>query len=360
MTPDIPNRPEFIEWRTDVSLLGQPTMLWNFAKVIVLSVLLMGSLLSFLVAMNGDFDMIPGMLGLTGAVGGGFAVLMLLVILVVFRNRMAMAYRVDAACARMVQIDRRAKVGTKAAIILGALSGSPSAVGAGLLAETQATQNVAWSAVRKVRCSPRWRTVQLANSWRTVLILYCTPETYEPVARYVEAAVGAAPHVDKPNPVPGLLVRSLLTILASITLFILPRAVHVDMLWPLLVMAFALTSVWFLPIFGWVVMAGLAWIATLATIQGADHGFDRMDGDEWAGALVGLAGAAYLAVQSFMLLRGRVESALAGDLAEMEEEPEEQEEQEEPPPPVDERPRFCTQCGARLDAQGRCPDCRSP
>lgn len=357
------SRNSALEWRIDVSLLGQPTMVANFVKVIVISGGVMGALLAFLALTQGNPGEIVSMLQLTAVSVGVVAAIMLLVMIVFFRNRMSMAFRVDTAGARSEVVDRRARAGGKAALVVGVLSGKPQLLGAGLIAASTSSQSLAWSAVRKAACSPRWRTIKLANSWRTAMILYCDASNYEEVARFVENAVRSAPHRVRPNPLPGLLLRSALTVAAAAPMFVLPYPITVDSLAPLIVLTFALVSVWLLPIFGWVVIGGLGWVAAEAIAAGlapytSDFTgetlprFDLMSGDDWAEIAVALVGAAYLIGQSVALLKGRFESALAGDMNEGEPAPRPSASAESPP-----IARFCAHCSARLDAAGRCPSC---
>jgi len=299
-------------------------------------------------------------------------VIMLLVMIVFFRNRMSMAFRVDAAGARSAVIDRRARGAGKAALVVGALSGKPQLVGAGLIASSTSSQSLAWSAVRKASCSPRWRTIKLANSWRTAMILYCDASNYDEVARFVVEAMRTSPRSHRPNPLPGLLLRSALTVAASAPLFGLPHPFTVDMLVPLLVMAFALISVWLFPVFAWAVFGGLTWIAVEVAAAGfAPYAsdvtgktlsrFNLMLGDDWAMVAVALTGAAYLIGQSVALLKGRFESALAGDMNEGAPASPTNASSDRPtplPPPAESpQARFCAFCGAKLDAAGRCPTC---
>jgi len=361
-----------LEWRIDVSLLGQPAMIANFVKVIVIAAGVMAALLAFLALVQGNTGEIIPLLQLTAACVGVVAAIMLLVMIAFFRNRMGMAFRVDAGGARAWTIDRRARAGGKAAIVVGALSAKPQLLGAGLIAASTSAQSLAWSAVRKAAYSPRWRTIKLANSWRTALILYCDASNYEEVARFVEAAVRAAPRRWRPNPLPGLLLRSALTVVASAPLFGLPYPITVDLLAPLMVMAFALVTVWFLPIFAWAVFGGLAWVAVEAAAAGfAPYTseltgetlprFDLMLSEDWAMVAVALVGAAYLIGQSVALLKGRFESALAGDMDEgapasggnaSVDRP-----TRAPPPAEPPAARSCAFCGAKLDAAGGCPTC---
>jgi len=161
------------------------------------------------------------------------------------------------------------------------------------------------------------------------MILYCTRENYEKVAEAVRASV--LPHardVGRTSPLPGLLLRSMLAVVACIPLFNLPSPIHVGLFVPLVVLCFALTAIWFLPVFGWVVIGGLGLLAANAflsamapytsRITGATFPhYGLMSGDDWAVAALAGLGAAFLLWLSVALLHGRYESALAGDERDM-------------------------------------------
>ncbi len=182
-----------------------------------------------------------------------------------------MSFVVDERGTQGVVIDRRARIGAKAAIAAGAVAGSPAVTGTGLLAETSADQGVSWRAVRSVACSPQRRTVTLASAWRTLLVLYCAADNYEAVADRATRAVAAQPRRPMFNPVPGFLARSALMIAAATPLFFLPRRLHVKAFVPLLALCFALAAVWLLPVFGWVVIGCVAVVGAQAAFNAIEH-----------------------------------------------------------------------------------------
>lgn len=162
------------------------------------------------------------------------------------------------------------------------------------------------------------------------MILYCTRENYEKVVDVVRASVVARPRRGEwKNPLPGLLLRTAMALVACVPLFNLPSSIQVSLLIPLVVLCFALAAIWFLPVFGWVAIGALglltanallaAMIPYTSRITGATfplYGF--MSGDDWAMAARAGLGAAFLIWLSVALLRGRYESALAGDERDME------------------------------------------
>jgi hypothetical protein len=298
---------DVVEWKLDVSLLGQPSMIFNFVKVIVGSFLIVFVFVGAAMLSGGTrIEVVLGLAQLFVMCSGIVAILMLFVILVFFRNRMTMAYRIDEDGARSLMIDRRARSGSRVAAVVGALSGQPGVAGAGLIAIGSESQFVRWSAVRKVRYSPRWKAIGLVNDWRTVMTLYCSDVNYDEVAGVVARSVGKSCPSKRKNPLPGLLFRTVLTLVACSPLFGLHGIMGSDDFIPFLTLGFALASVWLIPILAWLVFASLAWIAFSCVV--ATHVYGGVI------ALVPSAlGCAYLAVQSAALLTGRVRSALLGD-----------------------------------------------
>ncbi len=262
-------------------------MLATFARLFVLTGLIMGALLSFLLAVTGEARSIVPMLEMTGILTAGLAVLSGLVCLVIFRNRMHMRFSVDAEAAQAEVIDTRAKIANKVAVVLGILTGRPGLAGAGLIAQSSSHQKAVWNAVARARYHPTWRTVSLSNGWRTVLNLFCTRENYDAVAATVRTALAARKIKARPkNPLPKLLLRTVLVTLACVPLFALPELDEQAVFPAFPILCFALASVWLIPLLAWVVLAGIAWMAALELSAG--------------------------------LLRGRIRSGLAGDLLELE------------------------------------------
>jgi hypothetical protein len=322
--------PPTLEWETDVHLVTHPLMLANFAKLFVITAFIMGALLSFILAVTGEMQSIVPMLELTGALTGGLAVLSGLICLVIFRNRMRMRFSLDAKAAEAEVIDTRAKTANKIAVVAGILTGRPGLAGAGLIAQSSSRQKAVWNAVARARYYPAWRTVSLSSGWRTVLNLFCTRENYDAVAATVREALAARKiKARSKNLLPKLLLRTALVILACVPLFGLPELEDQAIFPAILILCFALASVWLIPLLSWVVLAGIAWMAALELLAGSEtrtsmfgngsfRTYEVFSGDDWALIVAAALGAAYLVWLSAGLLRGRIQSGLAGDLLELE------------------------------------------
>jgi hypothetical protein len=93
-------------------------------------------------------------------------------------------------------------------------------------------------------------------------------------------------------------------------------------------LCFALASLWLIPVMAWAVFLGLGWLAVLelfaqnetrtSMFDGTSYrAYEVMSGDDYALLVVAALGSAYLIWLCVGLLRGRIRSALAGDMAEM-------------------------------------------
>jgi len=179
-----------------------------------------------------------------------------------------------------------------------------------MISAATSDQNILWEDVASTRFRPRWRTISLANSWRTVLILFCRDDNYEAVATAVRTAVEArtADQPARKSPLPSLLLRSAMAVIATIPLFLLLQQLGVELFAPLLILCFALATIWFLPVFAWVVMATLAYVSITALYALAQS--RGLRGDDWMILVLALFGAGYLLWLSIAALRGRIQPAL--------------------------------------------------
>lgn len=316
------------KWDIDVSILGQPLMMVGFVKIFAIAGLVMWALLAFIMAVQGDMKAIVGLTQLVGAVLAGLTVLSILVMVLVLRNRMSMRYHLDDEGITAEMIDSRVKTTQTLAIVLGALAGKPGAVGAGLTSRSQNVERTVWGAVTKVRRHEGGRVVALSNAWRTIMYVFVREADWPKVAEEIETAVARDRAKVLPdargNPVPRLLLLTLGTIVASIPFFVLPREVGNDIFAAIFVLAFAVTSIWLLPVFAWVTWAGIAWICGRALIFGAlpyhsQFGggeypqFQLMSDNDWAVLIFAALGIAWHVWLGRRLLTGLEESALAGD-----------------------------------------------
>jgi len=319
-----------LSWEADVGLLTNPLLLRQFGTLLAVTGLVMFGLLSLLFAVQGEWESIPMALLATLVGVGVLALLMLVVVLLFFGNRFRARFAVSETGVSFETVDRRAKAANRLAALLGVLGGSSSTAGAGMIGLSRESEAYGWRGIAVATYYPRSHSIALRNRWRMVAFLACTPGNYDQVAAFVRqhladrAAAG-------PSPLPRLLGRTLLVIVASLPVFLLPYPFELDLLLPLIMLCFALATVWLVHLFGWVVIATALLIAAQIVLialgtresmfawRGAYRTYEILDTSDWLALALAAVGLVYLVVSSWRAARGRVPSALSQDYAEGEE-----------------------------------------
>lgn len=172
-----------LSWIADVPLLTNPVILRAFVFVFVLSYLLIVLVFAAILAPEGNLDRLPAFMGAMLIGFAGAAVLVVLVMLVVFRNRMRCRFVLDDDGFGSVVVDRRAEIGASLALIAGAGSGNATLAGAGMAAGSGQREYTRWDRVAEVRFYPEnLRIVMTAAGWWPVGALHCSKESYAAVA----------------------------------------------------------------------------------------------------------------------------------------------------------------------------------
>lgn len=308
-----------LDWCIDVGLVTEPLMLAAYLKVMVIAAFVMGALLSFLMVLGGNAEAIVPMLELVGIAMAVIMVLSLFAAVVVMGNRFSIRFIVDERGVRQLTIDRRASAASTAAVVVGVLAGSPGATGAGLIAKSQADRSTAWSGIVSVRYHPSRRAISLSNSWRTVMQIFCTPENYEAVAARVAAETAAHEkgRRARPSPLPGLLFKTVVIVIACLPFFSLPYPFELDFFVPILTMCFAIAALWLIPLLGVVSIGGLGWMWLEIAVR-ADGTSLMSRPDKWVPLAVAGFTTMVLVVLIIGLIRGTFASGLLGDEEELE------------------------------------------
>ena len=327
----IPSRA--LHWDIDIPLLTNVYMLRAMLTVTLGSAALVAALVSLMLAVQGDGSLIPPMLGLFAAAGLGFLLLALLVMGLVFGNRLRARFSVDDQGVSFQTRDRVAKASNRAALALGLVLGRPGAAGSGLLAMTQEQQTLRWAGGFRAEFDAAHHSIALRNRWRTLLRVYCTPDNHAAVCARVREQMArhhTAERAQGRSPVAGYVVRTALAVLACVPMFLLAPVFDYGLLLPLLLMCFAIATIWFVRHLAWVVLGCSATLAVSMLMAGMvvrESAFSRgthfrryevLSGDDWALSVLALLGLAYLAWHAVQTLRKRSVPALEADLQDAE------------------------------------------
>lgn len=318
-----------LEWDYDVALLTNRHMLAAITKAMLGGAIGCALLVAFPLAVQGDWEEIPPIFALFGMIWAGIFALTMLIMALMFRNKIKTRFRIDADGVELRLVDRTALASNRAAFWLGLVLGKPGAAGTGALAMTQEQQRLAWSGAFTAHYEPATRSIAFRNGWRTLLRVYCPLDLYDRVCAMVAAGMAGratAARVSAHSPLRGYLLRTLLVIVCSVPLLAMAEEFDLSGFTPFLMLCFALATVWLIRPLALVVLAALAWMALELAVSlterresmfgGAPYlRYEVLGGDDWVmlalcAACAGVLG--WLAVQTW---RGRIVPALTQDWA---------------------------------------------
>ncbi|MCX5970535.1 MAG: hypothetical protein NTV14_03390 [Coprothermobacterota bacterium] len=304
-------------WEIDVPLLSNRWMWLDWAKVLGWTYLIMTGLMALIFAASGDAADVLPFLWIFALVVGGLALFGLLVMGLFFGNRYRMRFTVSEEGVLAQTLDRRAKFVNRLPV-----------GGAALIAQSREEESFPWQAVATAHPYPRQNVVILRNRWRRLMILHCPSQDFPSISAYVQERLreeGVAVRSQR-NPLPLRLLWTALAVLACLPLFSMPYPLELDLFLPILLVCFALATVWLSRFMG-VVVLGATLYAIIITLVGGFQvrqaeffsslgsytAFAWMDPGEWAQLALTLAGLLLLSFLSIQALRGRLPSMLEQD-----------------------------------------------
>ena len=188
---------EGYEWAAEMPLLTSRFFLYDLAKILFWTGLICGAIFTAIALFSGGPEAVPKLLAIFALILAGFGFLFTLIALVFFRNGYPMRFFVGPAGVGWESASGRGAAASRAAVVVGALAGSPGAAGAGLLAQAQESGLLGWDEVARVKVYPALRVLSVMNGWRVVVRLYATPENFhyvlDLVRRYAPRAVAMMP-----------------------------------------------------------------------------------------------------------------------------------------------------------------------
>jgi len=174
------------QWMISVPMLNNRFMLYDLAKLLFWTGIIIAVLMFVMLAAFGDrhdfLETYLRIMQMFGYVLAGFAVLFLAIMLLFFGNRYRTGFTIDRNGVGWSSLMSRTKWANRAAVVAGALAAKPGVAGAGLLAESQEQGIIEWDEIRKLKFYPALCTISVMNSWRVVIRLNCTPENYPAIA----------------------------------------------------------------------------------------------------------------------------------------------------------------------------------
>lgn len=176
-------RPGEIEWTYKVPLLTSRFMLWDFLRVILLSVVAMYAIVAVggLIVERELIILPPQVFFLTT----GIMFALFVVTSLLLGNYQGARFNVGPKGVEY-RAEKRERSMNKLVVVVGLLARNPTTAGAGTLAMTRERLFLPWASVQRVVVHRRERVISLHNSWRTVLRLHCPPELFDEVVASVQ------------------------------------------------------------------------------------------------------------------------------------------------------------------------------
>ncbi len=320
-------KPPDLVWETGLSLFSR-AMFRQWTGAMLATAVVMLLILVPIFATQGEWNTLPGLLGITLAAAGGLWLLGFLIMALVYRGRLQVRYTLTGKGVLQETIDKTAKGANRLAIVVGALARSPRVLGSGLIAKSREAEAIEWSMVARADDDPARHFITLSNSWRTLMWLQCTPENHDQVLTHIRKVLADNPpaaEANRTSPLPRYLLHSILIVLACVPLYMLVEEFNLDLFVPLLVMCFALATLWLIPLFGWVVLAGLGGMAVELFLRLTEvrqsllfngrsyRTLDILTDNDLALLVLAALGTGYLVWLSRRALRGQLLSMLMRD-----------------------------------------------
>lgn len=175
-------------WSTVIPLLNNRFIWWDYLKTVVIAgvgmwlLIAAGSLL-----VNGEAVLMPWQFPML--IVAIFTVCWVIACLVL-ANRYGASFAIDDTGVRWTSGKREQAI-NRAVTIVGAVAGSASTAGAGLLAESEADGQIAWERIRRLNIHPRSRVISVRNGWRVVVRLYVPAELWDRVVARLQDGLAA-------------------------------------------------------------------------------------------------------------------------------------------------------------------------
>lgn len=197
-------------------LVTNPFVMFDFVKMFGGGALFPLFLLVALAFWEGSYEGIPFAARISVFLFGGLLAAGVLVMLVVFGNRMPYEYRLDRDGALMASTSVRGRRLSTLAVAVGLLAGPRglTTAGSGLLAKANAAAFLPWKELGGARFYPGSHRITLMNDWRRVLLLEIPPALYPQVAARIrtEAARLRDVAAGRPRPATAPAVRAWLSL----------------------------------------------------------------------------------------------------------------------------------------------------
>lgn len=185
--PPIPGQdlPNVMVWNFNISFFNR-LIVGTMLKVTGIAILVLVTFLIILGLFYGGFEIMwSGDIIYLLMIGGIIVIGTIITLLVAYRNRYEVRFRVDTSGASYKTIGKTRKQNAVVSFLLligGLYTKSPGLVGMSMLSASTQEDGMNWNEVRELKFYPKQHAIMLKGRIRR-FIVYCKPENYETVSR---------------------------------------------------------------------------------------------------------------------------------------------------------------------------------
>lgn len=326
-----------ISWEISIPLVTNPFTLCYFSGLLGGITGFFIFLFSVIFAVQGKWETMWKISLFLAMLGTGLYLLFLLVTAVFYGNRQMLCFTLSDEGISYETINQRVERWNRSWVrrVLRGLMMS----GESLKIQQEAWQ-VYWHGAFRALVYPARHCIALRNRWRTLMVVYCTPENFPSIRARIDAAMalhGTADRVAGKSPLVITVWRTVLFMVAIFPIFKLVELLEVNGIFLAFVIGFGLAMIWLIPLMAWpvlfLVIGILGYIPiyllqlTNATLydfsnlskpdslirHGAYPRWQLLDGQEIFWIASGVAAIVYLIWLASGFLRGRILSLMMSD-----------------------------------------------
>ncbi|GAB4534599.1 MAG: hypothetical protein Kow0063_17840 [Anaerolineae bacterium] len=185
--PKLAENPSELTWVAKLPFVRDPVFIRQMSLVFVLPLLFVGLVLA-IIQWPLDRESLSMTVKIVLWVGAVMLALYLLVIFGVLRGRQEIRYTLDAKGVREETAGPLKYMNLVKWLLV--LSGKPTYVGIGLMAQGPKSERITWKRIDRFVPDPQGKMITLRKARTDLMVLHCTEENYEQVLSWVQAHVG--------------------------------------------------------------------------------------------------------------------------------------------------------------------------
>lgn len=311
-------------WEIKINPATNLRILQQFIKASILTGIVMALLLGFIFLASGETDMLwfPVLSGILSCCF--LFIASWTVLLIIYRNKLTYLYTITNTGIAIETRSNPSKILSRLAIIIGILKGSPTAIGAGLLSTSREKTILRWKEVNRIHLSNLTRSIKLSSGLRDLEIIFCTKNNFSEISEFVTQRVRQNSKSNAKILFISI-VQTCAVLLALTPLFGIDDIVEVHLLIKILLLCFALATIWLIPLMGAVVIAlgiyaASAIVCNLLVMRestlfvGETYRYiELLEPHEWIYLGITMMGLGYLLLAALLYLGGKIQSALIAD-----------------------------------------------